>query len=156
MRTRGRRWAGVRRGKSSAVRRAPSVSHITLESHCTVLRAPKLNCNILRLGNFTKISYSLSSNMAIQDTLSGLISVLGISGVLFFLLSSYWIITTYLQYRKLQHIKGPWLASISPLWMFYYSCKGTLYLAVEEALKKHGTTNPTNPRNAVVRSRYSY
>lgn len=51
----------------------------------------------------------------------------------------YWVISTYLAYRKLQHIKGPWLASISPLWMFYYSCRGTLYLAVEDALRKYGT-----------------
>jgi hypothetical protein len=50
----------------------------------------------------------------------------------------YWVVTTYIQYRKLQHIKGPWLAAISPLWMFYYTCRGTLYLAVEEALKKYG------------------
>ena len=50
----------------------------------------------------------------------------------------YWAVTTYIQYRKLQHIKGPWLAAISPLWMFYYTCRGTLYLAVEDALKKYG------------------
>lgn len=50
----------------------------------------------------------------------------------------YWTVTTYSQYRKLQHIKGPWLASISPLWMFYHTYKGTLYLAVENALKKYG------------------
>jgi len=50
----------------------------------------------------------------------------------------YWTVTTYIQYRKLQHIKGPWLASISPLWMFYYTYQGTLYLAVEDALNKYG------------------
>jgi hypothetical protein len=50
----------------------------------------------------------------------------------------YLVTSTYLSYRKLRHIKGPWLASISPLWMFYYTCRGTLYLAVEDALKKYG------------------
>jgi len=47
-------------------------------------------------------------------------------------------VTTYNQYHKLRHVKGPWLASISPVWLFYYTCKGTLYLAVENALKKYG------------------
>ena len=51
---------------------------------------------------------------------------------------AYWVVSVFLSYRKLRHIKGPWLASISPLWMFYYTCRGTLYLAVEDALKKYG------------------
>ena len=50
----------------------------------------------------------------------------------------YLVVSTYLSYRKLQHIKGPFLASISPLWMFYYACRGTLYLAVENAIRKYG------------------
>lgn len=62
--------------------------------------------------------------------------------LLFSIAGGLWIIylvtSTYLSYRKLQHIKGPWLASISPLWMFYYTCRGTLYLAVKDALMKHG------------------
>lgn len=51
---------------------------------------------------------------------------------------AYWVLSVFLSYRKLRHIRGPWLASISPLWMFYYTCRGTLYLAVEDALKKYG------------------
>lgn len=61
--------------------------------------------------------------------------LLSFAGGLWFI---YLVASTYLSYRKLQHIKGPWLASISPLWMFYYTCRGTLYLAVEDALKKYG------------------
>lgn len=51
---------------------------------------------------------------------------------------TYWSFSTYRQYRRLSHIKGPWLATVSPLWMFYYACQGTLYLAVEGALKRYG------------------
>lgn len=56
----------------------------------------------------------------------------------------YWTVTTYNQYGKLRHIKGPWLASVSPLWMFYHSCKGTLYLAVEDALQTYGMNVPSS------------
>jgi len=62
-------------------------------------------------------------------------TILGTAGGLWIL---YFVTSTYLSYRKLRHIKGPWLASISPLWMFYYTCRGELYLAVENALKKYG------------------
>lgn len=68
----------------------------------------------------------------------GSISVLGITGILVFLFSGYWVVSTYLQHCRLRHIRGPWLASVSPLWMFYYACRGTLYIAVEDALKKYG------------------
>ncbi|KAJ9606749.1 hypothetical protein H2200_008758 [Cladophialophora chaetospira] len=75
--------------------------------------------------------------MAVTDSLgsylpTAIASLVGVYAV-------YWTVTTYIQFRKLQHIKGPWLASISPLWMFYYTCRGTLYLAVEDALKKYGS-----------------
>ncbi|ETI22274.1 hypothetical protein G647_06347 [Cladophialophora carrionii CBS 160.54] len=75
--------------------------------------------------------------MAITDTLG--LSLPIVVGSLVGLYAVYWTVTTYIQYRKLQHIKGPWLAAISPLWMFYYTCRGTLYLAVEDALKKYGS-----------------
>jgi hypothetical protein len=54
------------------------------------------------------------------------------------LLGLSWISSTCIQYRKLQHIKGPWLAAVSPLWMFYYTWHGKLYQAVEDALRKYG------------------
>ena len=62
----------------------------------------------------------------------------------------YFVVSTYLSFRKLQHIKGPWLASISLLWMFYYSCRGTLYLAVEDALRKYGKTQCPIPQDSRV------
>ena len=83
-------------------------------------------------------SICTSAKMSIRDVLSGPVLAFGVTGLLAGLLFGYWIVTTYLQYRKLRHIRGPWLASISPLWMFYYTCRGTLYLAVEDALKKYG------------------
>ncbi|KKY14442.1 putative cytochrome p450 [Phaeomoniella chlamydospora] len=57
----------------------------------------------------------------------------------------YAITTTYLNYRKLRHINGPLLAKISPIWMFYYTYRGTLYLAVEDALKKYGSPVVVGP-----------
>lgn len=56
------------------------------------------------------------------------------------LLVAYLIASTFLQYRKLQHIKGPWIAAISPAWLFYHTCRGDLYLAVETALKQYGAS----------------
>lgn len=66
------------------------------------------------------------------------LSLPGIFGIASGLWIIYLVGSIYLSYRKLRHIKGPWLASVSPLWMFYYTCRGTLYLAVEDALKKYG------------------
>jgi hypothetical protein len=48
-------------------------------------------------------------------------------------------IATYLSYRKLSHIKGPWLASFSPFWLFYQTVRGRVYLAGQEALLEYGT-----------------
>ena len=75
---------------------------------------------------------------AINKVMPSLSLIIGAVGGIF---AAYWIVTTYLQYRKLQHIRGPWIASISPVWMFYYTVRGTLYLAVEDALKKYGGCN---------------
>ena len=74
--------------------------------------------------------------MALTDKLGLSFSLL--VGSLIGVYTLYWTVATYIQYRKLRHIKGPWLAAISPLWMFYYTCRGTLYLAVEDALKTYG------------------
>ncbi|KIW24422.1 uncharacterized protein PV07_10136 [Cladophialophora immunda] len=75
--------------------------------------------------------------MALSDIFGFSFSLIAASCIVLYVL--YWTVTTYMQYRKLQHIKGPWLAAISPLWMFYYTCRGTLYLAVEDALRKYGS-----------------
>lgn len=82
---------------------------------------------------------SLADQMS--DAASGLAPA-SIAGVVAGLVGAYFILSTFLQYRKLQHIKGPWLAAISPAWMFYHSARGELYLAVEAALKKYGELAP--------------
>ena len=51
----------------------------------------------------------------------------------------YYVVSTYLTYRKLAHIKGPWLASISPLWLFYQTIRGRVNVAGEEVLRKYGS-----------------
>ncbi|KAJ9500512.1 hypothetical protein LTR96_000789 [Exophiala xenobiotica] len=76
------------------------------------------------------------ARMGLTERLS--LSWLAVVGGLASLGLAYWVVSVFLSYRKLRHIKGPWLASISPLWLFYYTCRGTLYLAVEDALKKYG------------------
>ncbi|KAK7900958.1 hypothetical protein LTR67_003243 [Exophiala xenobiotica] len=77
------------------------------------------------------------ARMGLTERLS--FSWLAVVGGLASLGLAYWVVSVFLSYRKLRHIKGPWLASISPLWLFYYTCRGTLYLAVEDALKKYGS-----------------
>ena len=66
------------------------------------------------------------------------LTVAGLAATTGSLLVTYLVITTLVQYRKLQHIKGPWIAAVSPAWLFYHTCRGDLYLAVEAALKKYG------------------
>lgn len=51
----------------------------------------------------------------------------------------YYVLSTYLTYRKLAHIKGPWLACISPLWLFYQTLRGRVNIAGEEVLRKYGS-----------------
>lgn len=58
--------------------------------------------------------------------------------VLFAVAATWWAVRTWLSYRRLQHIKGPWLASISNLWVFYHTCRSQLYLAGQEALRRDG------------------
>lgn len=56
----------------------------------------------------------------------------------------YYVVSTYLTYRKLAHIKGPWLACISPLWLFYQTIRGRVNVAGEEVLRKYGSLIPRN------------
>ncbi|KIX05178.1 uncharacterized protein Z518_06050 [Rhinocladiella mackenziei CBS 650.93] len=77
----------------------------------------------------------------------------------------------WLAYRRLRHIKGPGLASISSLWIFYQTCRSRIYLAGDEALQRYGsivriapncilTNDPVflrvmaAPRSGFTRSRY--
>lgn len=113
-------------------------SKVILVSHHSATRQVRslyLTCNVCD-------SHRLKISMSVRHVLLGSVSVSGMIGILIVLFLGYLILSTYLQYRKLQHIRGPWLASISPLWLFYYACCGTLYLAVEEALEKYGKPIP--------------
>jgi hypothetical protein len=81
--------------------------------------------------------------MTFQDRVTSSVSELSIgsvTGIFGALLVSYWLIGTFVQYRKLQHVRGPWIAAVSPAWLFYHTCRGDLYLAVEAALKQYGTS----------------
>ena len=48
------------------------------------------------------------------------------------------VVNTFVSYRKLRHIPGPWLARISQLWLFNVTFKGDLYLAMEDVIQKYG------------------
>jgi hypothetical protein len=79
--------------------------------------------------------------MSVSDGITKFASGLTVFSVAYFVcgfLVAVWIGYTYGQYRKLRHIKGPWIAAISPAWLFYHTCRGDLYLAVEAALKQYG------------------
>lgn len=81
--------------------------------------------------------------MTFQDRVTSSVSELSIgsvTGIFGALLVLYWLIGTFVQYRKLQHVRGPWIAAVSPAWLFYHTCRGDLYLAVEAALKQYGTS----------------
>ena len=56
----------------------------------------------------------------------------------------YYVGSTYLAYRKLAHIKGPWLACVSPLWLFYQTIRGRVNIACEEVLRKYGSFQTVN------------
>jgi len=59
---------------------------------------------------------------------------------------AYYVVTTIVSYRKLQHIPGPRLAAISELWMFNVTAKGDIYLEMEKTLRKYGILHlPTMP-----------
>jgi len=68
----------------------------------------------------------------------GFITPTSVGGGLVLVWFGYFIIKTFLSYWKLRHIKGPWLASISPAWLFYQTVRGKLYLASQEVLEKYG------------------
>lgn len=84
--------------------------------------------------------------MSIRDLLTGTaarLSAGSLAALVAALVACYLVLSTFIQYRKLQHIKGPWLAAVSPAWLFYHTCRGDLYLATEAALKKYGSVRRT-------------
>lgn len=48
-------------------------------------------------------------------------------------------VSTYVQYRRLAHIKGPLLAALTPFWLFYHTVKGDVYMACEKEFRKYGS-----------------
>lgn len=52
---------------------------------------------------------------------------------------SYVLISCFLNYRKLPHVKGPILAQIGPFWLMYHTLRGDLYLVLGDAIKKYGS-----------------
>lgn len=62
-------------------------------------------------------------------------SILGVFGTLGII---YLSVSTYLSYRKLSHIRGPWWACVSPLWIFYHAFRGRIYLATHEVIEEYG------------------
>lgn len=54
------------------------------------------------------------------------------------LLLVYLPVSAYLNYRKCPQIKGPWLASVSGLWLFVATAGGDLNLHVAALFEKYG------------------
>jgi len=54
-------------------------------------------------------------------------------------LVAYFVANTVITYRRLRHIPGPRLASVSQLWLFKVTANGDLYLAVQDVLRQYGT-----------------
>lgn len=49
-------------------------------------------------------------------------------------------LNAFLSHRRLNHIKGPWLASWSRLWLVKCTLRRTLYSDLADACKQYGTT----------------
>lgn len=58
--------------------------------------------------------------------------------VLSVLLAIYIVARLYLNYRKFPQFKGPFLASISGLWLFRETLAGRMYVTCADALEKYG------------------
>ncbi|KAL8921692.1 MAG: hypothetical protein Q9208_005621 [Pyrenodesmia sp. 3 TL-2023] len=60
------------------------------------------------------------------------------------------IIQTLTDYSKLQHFRGPWLASFSKLWMMKHVYDGDMHVAVAEACEKYGPLARIGPNDLVT------
>lgn len=58
--------------------------------------------------------------------------------VLMALILAYLVISSVIQYRRLKQFKGPWLACLTPLWLFKCTAQGKMYLACADAIEKYG------------------
>ena len=56
-----------------------------------------------------------------------------------FLLFAYFAITNYLSYRRLSHIKGPWFAAWSNLWLVGVVWRRKINLELYEVYKTYGS-----------------
>lgn len=52
------------------------------------------------------------------------------------------MINTFLAYNRLKHIKGPWLASLSRLWLAESTIRRSIYSDLADICKKYGTAPP--------------
>lgn len=72
------------------------------------------------------------SSLAMFDTAFSLLpAVLAI-------LALYTVVSLYLNYRKYPQFDGPFLASISGLWLFRETLAGRMYLTCADALEEYG------------------
>lgn len=64
-------------------------------------------------------------------------SAVNLAAVVLSSVAIYVISSLYLNYQKYPQFKGPFLASISGLWVFRETYAGRLYLSCAEALEKY-------------------
>lgn len=64
------------------------------------------------------------------------------AGILAAITIAYYVVTSFLSYRKLRHIPGPRLAAFSQFWLFKVTAGGDLYLTADEVLRKYGVWLP--------------
>lgn len=50
-----------------------------------------------------------------------------------------WLAAAVYSYRRLRHFSGPWLGSVSKLWMMRSTYGGRMHLDVADVCKKYGT-----------------
>lgn len=62
----------------------------------------------------------------------------------------YYVTTTVLAWRRLRHIPGPPLASISNLWGFFALAGGQCHTKIAEAQKKYGKVMRVGPNSIMV------
>lgn len=67
------------------------------------------------------------------------LSLYSIASYVSLLIGLYLIIGAIVNYRKLRHFKGPPLASVSRLWLFWQEVNGRTPQAQFKAIKKYGT-----------------
>jgi hypothetical protein len=52
---------------------------------------------------------------------------------------SAWVVQTFVEYRRLQHFDGPFLASISRLWIIRAATSGHQHAIFADVCQKYGT-----------------